>query len=584
MTLEHKITQALGVEQADLVIKNVSLLDVVTGSITETDIAITGQTITGTYDSYEGKEEIDGSGLYAVPGFIDSHLHVESAMITPMEFDRCVLPKGTTTAICDPHEMSNVLGIKALEYFLACSENTWMDLHINLSSCVPATTLETSGAILEAEDLAPFITHNNVIGLAEFMNIGGVLGRDEKALAKLNRFKNDHIDGHLPGIGGKALNAMLSCGISTCHESTDAEQAIEKIQKGVQVLIREGTVCKDLSSLIPVITPFTSASLSFCTDDRNPLDIAEEGHIDHLIRTAIKGGADVASTYRIASWSAARAFGLDKNTEKWQRRGLIAPGYKADIVLLNDLEKVDIHAVIKNGTFITDSLFKQRTTVSPVGMDSIKIRELTEQDFIIRGNGNGTPVIGLINDQIITNELQETLTPDEHGCLNADISADILKLAVLERHGKNGNISLAFVKGFGLKKGAIACSVGHDSHNITVVGVKESDMVLAVNRLKENKGGYAVACDGDVIGELPLPIAGLMSDLPHEQVKSSLETLRRTIAKLDPAITEPMMMLAFLPLCVIPKLKLTDYGLVRFDPLQDHGPVLIQDQRKQTAA
>lgn len=584
MTLGRKINQALGAEKADLVIKNINILDVVTGQITTSDIAITDQTIVGINASYEGKEKIDGSDLYAAPGFIDSHLHIESSMVTPMEFERCVLPKGTTTAICDPHEMSNVLGTKALEYFLTCSENTVFDLFINLSSCVPATPLETSGAILETEDLAPFIEHKNVIGLAEFMNIGGVLGQAPNVLEKLDMFKDQHIDGHLPDIKGHALNAMLSCGISTCHESTSPEEAIEKLQKGVQVLIREGTVCKDLKSLISIIQPFTSASLAFCTDDRNPLDIEEEGHIDHMIRTAIKGGADMASTYRIASWSAARAFGLDKNTNKWQKRGLIAPGYKADIVLLKDLEQCEVHSVIKNGVRVSDPLFENRKQITPIGLKSIKYKTISETDFQIKKTEEDLPVIGLIKDQIVTKALTEKLSPDSDGFLYANPQKDILKLAVVERHGKNGNIGLGFVKGFGLKEGALASSIGHDSHNITVVGAKDSDMAIAVNRLKDNQGGYVVVHNGEVTAELHLPIAGLMSDKPHAEIAKQLKTLRQAIEKLNPAITEPMMMLAFLPLCVIPELKLTDYGLVRFKPPQDQGPVLIQDQRNCSVA
>ncbi|MGA9938668.1 MAG: adenine deaminase [Candidatus Acidiferrales bacterium] len=577
-----RIRQAMGREPADLVIKRVMLLDVVTGELTPSDIAITDHTISGTLSEYNGRTEIDGKGLTAVPGFIDTHVHVESSMITPMEFDRCVLPRGTTTAVCDPHEIANVLGEAALAYFQKCAENTVMDLMVQLSSCVPASPLETSGARLDAASLKKFADHPKTIGLAEFMDIGGVLTLNPATLEKLAAFESESIDGHLPGIRGYALNAMAACGIRNCHESTDLAQAEEKLRKGVQVFIREGTICKDLKALVSLVTTRLSPFLGFCTDDRNPLEIAREGHIDYLVRTAIRLGADPRDVYRVASWSAAQGFGLHKNTPKWQARGLIAPGYKADIVLLSDLQTCTIHSVIKNGRVVTPELFDRRARIEPVGYNSVKNRSVTTADFAVHlsdGAKGEQDVIGIIPGQIVTKHLRFRLPQNSAGEWQRDLENDILKLAVVERHGKNGHIGVGFVKGFGFREGAIASSVGHDSHNISVVGATDKDMAAAVNRIRENQGGYVVARNGKILGEVALPIAGLMSDRSFESVAQDLQRLREATHQLGSAIEDPMMILAFLSLCVVPALKLTDFGLVRFAPPQDESPVLIHDQR-----
>ncbi len=578
-----RIRQAMGREPADLVIKNVTILDVVSGELIESDIAITDHTITGTLAEYHGRTVIDGKGLTAVPGFIDTHVHVESSMITPMEFDRCVLPRGTTTAICDPHEIANVLGEQALVYFQKSAENTLMDLIVQLSSCVPASPLETSGATLDAASLKKFADHPKTIGLAEFMDIGGVLSLNPQTLEKLVAFQGEHIDGHLPGIRGYALNAMAACGIRNCHESTDLAQAEEKLRKGIQVFIREGTICKDLKTLASIVTTRLSPFLRFCTDDRNPLDIFREGHIDYLVRTAIRLGADPRDVYRVATWSAAQGFGLNKNTPKWQARGLIAPGYKADIVLLSDLETCKIHGVLKNGRVVTPELFDARPRIEPVGYNSVKNRRVTPADFAIRATDSAPDaeqdVIGIIPGQIVTKHLRLRLQQNSRGELQRDLEKDVLKLAVVERHGKNGHIAVGFVKGFGFREGAIASSVGHDSHNISVVGASDEDMAVAVNRIRENQGGYVVARSGKILGEIALPIAGVMSDRSFEDVSRDLQGLREAAHQIGSSIEDPTMVLAFLSLCVIPALKLTDFGLVRFAPPQDEGPVLIHDQR-----
>jgi adenine deaminase len=579
--LTNRIKQAMGREKADLVIKGITVLDLVTGELGKSDIAITDQTITGTYAQYDGHNVIDGKGLTAVPGFIDTHVHVESSLITPMEFDRCVLPRGTTTAICDPHEISNVLGEPALAYFQKCSENAVMDLLIQLSSCVPATSLETSGAALGAQSLKNFTNHSNTIGLAEFMDIGGVLGLNPSTLEKLVIFQDEHIDGHLPAIRGYALNAMAACGVRNCHESTDLEQAEEKLRKGIQVLIREGTISKDLKTLVSLVNTRLSPFLGFCTDDRNPLEIAREGHIDHLIRTAIQLGADPRDVYRVASWSAAQGFGLHKNTPKWQARGLIAPGYKADVVLLNDLRTCDIHSVVKNGQMVTPDLFDRRPRIDPIGYNSIKIRPMIADDFAIQATEDSSieDVIGVIKNQLVTEHLRLRLPRNHNQEMQRDLENDVLKMAVIERHGKTGNIAIGFVKGFGFREGAISSSVGHDSHNITVVGATDGDMALAVNRIRENQGGYVVVRNGQVLGQIALPVAGIMSDQSFEDVSRDLQDLRQASQKIGSSLEDPTTMLAFLSLSVIPALKLTDFGLVRFAPPQDEGPVLIHDQR-----
>lgn len=555
--LKQRIDQAMGRNRADLVIKNVRLLNVATGSIDETDIAICGDTIVGTYDRYDGVVEIDGKGRFAVPGFIDTHVHCESTLVAPSEFDRCVLPRGTTTAICDPHEICNVMGEAGLQYFLDSAMTTALDLRVQLSSCVPATHLETAGARLKADDLARHRHHPKVIGLAEFMNFPGVLWKDEETLDKLAEFYGAHIDGHSPLVTGKELNAYLSCGIRNCHECTSQAEAREKIAKGMQVLIRDGSVSKDVDALSGLIDPVTSPFLAFCTDDRNPLDIAEEGHLDHLIRRAIANGADIAATYRTATWSAARGFGL-------KDRGLVAPGYLADIVLLDDLAQCTVSQVIRSGKPVSAETFAGRTSPPPVGLKSIKRDRIVAEDLAIPASGPGTPVIGVLPNKIITEALQATV-PYRNGRRHADPDNDILKIVVVERHGFTRNIGKGFVKGFGIRSGALASSVGHDSHNICAVGSSDADMVVAINRLIEIGGGFVAVKDGAVVGELALPVAGLMSLKPFEAVEHELEALRASVKTLGCPLAEPFLQLAFLPLPVIPHLKITDMGLVDVD-------------------
>ncbi len=552
------IDQARGKGPADLVIKSVGIFDLTSGEIATGDIAIAGDRIVGTHERYTGATEIDGSGLLAVPGFIDSHVHCESTLVPPLEFDRCVVPRGTTTAICDPHEICNVLGIPGLKFFLESAAVTVMDLRVQLSSCVPATHLETSGARLEAEDLLPFKHHPKVLGLAEFMNVPGVLNKDPGVLRKLAAFSDVQIDGHSPLLSSYDLNAYIAAGVRNCHETTSAAEAREKLAKGMQILIREGTVSKDLAALAELLTTERAPFLAFCTDDRNPLDIAEEGHIDHLIRAAIGRGVRPLDAYRAATWSAARHFGLVD-------RGLVAPGQRADIVLLEDLATCKIHSVICRGAPVTPDRFKARPDVPLVGLDSVKLRPVTAATFLMpAGVGAPPPVIGIRPGQILTDRLALDVSRRD-GALVADVARDILKVAVLGRHNDHGNVGHGFVKGFGIVRGAIASSIGHDSHNVCVIGCNDQDMGIAVNRLIELKGGFAAAADGKLVGELALPIAGLMSDQPFETVEQGLRRLRAVVSDLGTTLHEPFLQMAFLALPVIPHLRITDKGLVDVD-------------------
>ncbi|MEO1112619.1 MAG: adenine deaminase [Pseudomonadota bacterium] len=563
--LKRAIAAGAGKEPSDLVLKNVKLFNVIDGSCRETDIAIVGDRIVGTYGRYEGVDMLDGEGRVAVPGFIDTHLHVESSLVTPFEFDRCVLPHGVTTAICDPHEISNVLGAEGIRYFLDASLETLMDLKVNLSSCVPATSFETAGASLEIGDLLPFSDHPSVIGLAEFMNFPGVLACDPNVLAKLAAFQDGHIDGHAPLLSGLDLNGYLAAGIRTDHEATSAEEALEKLSKGMTILMREGSVSKDLEALAPILTPDVSAFVALCTDDRNPLDIAEEGHLDSMVRRLIAKGIRPLDAYRAASWSGANAFGL-------RDRGLLAPGKRADIVLLDDFEDCRVSRVVCGGRLVTDAAFQSRGSVAPVGLASVKAEPVAASDFDIPARNDETSVIGVLPGKIITEHLVKRL-PVADGKTLPDLEQDVLKVAVVERHGRSGNIGLGFVHGFGMKRGAIASSVGHDSHNICVVGADDRSVANAVNRVIAMKGGFAVADSDSVLAELALPVAGLMSLESFETVRGDLETLRAAAKSLGCTLEEPFLQVAFLPLPVIPHLKITDHGVFDVDrfELVDQG-------------
>ncbi|MDK9694785.1 MAG: adenine deaminase [Siculibacillus sp.] len=557
-SISRAVDQGRGIAAADLVLKGGRFLDLVTGELVASDVAICGDLIVGTFGDYRGVREIDVTGRVIVPGFVDSHLHVESSLLTPQAFDRCVVPHGVTTAICDPHEIANVLGRDAFEFFLASAETTVVDLRIMLSSCVPSTDhLETSGARLTADDLLAFADHPKVLGLAEFMNFPGVFAHDPGCMAKLVAFSGRHVDGHAPLMRGLDLNGYLAAGIRTDHEATTAEEALEKIRKGMTVLIREGSVSKDLHLLAPVLTERTSPFMAFCTDDRNPLDIAEEGHLDFVVRSAIRLGVTPLAAYRASSWAAARAFRLHD-------RGLVAPGWRADLVVLDDFEDCRVSRVIAAGRPVEEALFAARRRIEPIGRRSIRARRVSAEDFRTPGAGPTTPVIGILPGRIVTERRDLTL-PFADGARGVDLAQDVIKIAVVERHGRTGGIGRAFTQGFGLKRGAIAASVGHDAHNITVCGVDDADMAVAVNRMAEIEGGFVVVEGGRVLAELPLASAGLMSLRGHEIVRDRLVRLRAASKGLGVTLGEPFLQMAFLPLPVIPHLKVTDKGLVDVD-------------------
>ena len=507
--LSQLIDQGRGVAPADIVLRGGKVFCLITGELLDGDVAICGDTIVGICDDYEGRQVIDVTGQILVPGFIDTHLHIESSMVTPFEFDRCVLPRGVTTAICDPHEIANVIGPDGIGYFQDAAMRTLMDIRVQLSSCVPSTDMETSGAEILADDLRPLMGHPQGIGLAEFMNYPGVLFKDPDALAKLELFRGGHIDGHCPQLSGRDLNGYIAAGIRTEHEATTADEAREKLRKGMRVLIREGSVSKDLHALAEVLDERTAPYMCLCTDDRNPLDIAEHGHLDYMIRELIRLGVPALAVYRAASLSGAEAFGL-------KDRGQIAPG---------------------------------------------KAPRVTPEDFRSPANSSTTDVIGIIEGKIITEHLHEDIVIED-GDKRPDPARDLIRIAVVERHGKNGNIATGFVRGFGLQRGAIASTVCHDHHNIAVVGADYADMALAANRLSDIEGGFVVAMGGKVLAECPLPVAGLMSLAPFEEVHAQLSALREASKSLGVTLEVPFLQLAFLALPVIPALKITDRGLV----------------------
>ena len=552
--LETRIAQGRGDRPADLVLRGGAAFDLTTGALIDGDVAICGDTIVGIGAAYEGRAVIDVAGLTLVPGFIDTHLHIESSLVTPLEFDRCVTPRGVTTAICDPHEIANVLGVDGIRYFQEASAHALMDIRVQLSSCVPSTDMETAGAEIGAEDLRAVMGHPSGIGLAEVMNYPGVIHRDPDMMAKLRLFEGGHMDGHCPQLTGRDLNAYCAAGIRTEHEATTAQEAREKLQKGMRVLIREGSVSKDLDALRPVLTEITAPYMCLCTDDRNPLDIGEEGHLDWMIRRLIAQGVPPLAAYRAASLSGAEAFGL-------RDRGLIAPGRRADIVALGSLEDCDARLVLCAGRVADAAAFAARGGVAPVGRGSVQAPKVAAADFRHGGNRAQTDVIGILEGKILTEHLHAEITPEE-GDKRPDVARDLVRIAVVERHGKNGNIATGFVRGFGLRAGAIASTVCHDHHNIACVGVDYADMAVAVNRMAEIEGGFVVVEGGRVQAELPLPVAGLMSLEPFEAVRERLVELRAAAASLGVGLHEPFLQLAFLALPVIPALKITDRGLV----------------------
>jgi adenine deaminase len=553
--LTRRIDAALGKIPCDLVIKNVRYLDVFSCEWREGDVAVIDGVIVGTDAGYSGRREISGKGKYLVPGFIDAHVHLESSLMMPGEFERTVVPRGTTTAICDPHELANVMGVPGIQTFLDAASAMKLDLRVMLSSCVPATHLETNGGgTLGVKDLIPLRGHAKALGLAEMMNFPGLLASDPAALEKVAAFSDGVMDGHAPMLRGNALSAYAACGISSCHESSELEEAAEKLRKGVAVWIREGSVAKDLDALVPLLTVETSTTLGFCTDDRNPLDIIEEGHLDHLVRRAVHHGVKPEIAFRAASWSVARHYALDRGPD---RTGAISPGYRADFVLLDDSKSVSISKTYRAG--VPDDELEYLTTKATQFKNSILCDEISASE--LEGIDGNVHVIEVEHGKILTGR-----------SVAASNTRGVAKLAVKERYGKGLAPATAYVRGFGENfTGAIASSVGHDSHNLIAVGAKTADMAAAMNALRKTGGGFCVVKDGAVLAELALPLGGLMTNASAAEIRTNLSALKEASRSVGCELPEPFLQLAFLSLPVIPTLKLTDRGLVDVDRFEIIG-------------
>ncbi|HZE20729.1 MAG TPA: adenine deaminase [Desulfobaccales bacterium] len=561
--LQKRLQAARGEVPADLVLSGARVANVYTGEWQDTGVALFDGIIVGLGD-YHGPR-LDLGGRYLLPGFIDGHLHLESSMLTPPELARALLPLGTTTVVADPHEIANVWGNAGLDYLLTASEGLPVDFFFMLPSCVPASPLETSGVRLEAADLEPYRRHPRVLGLAEVMNFPGLVAGDPGLLAKLALFPQGPLDGHAPLLSGKGLNAYRLAGIGSDHECTRPAEAREKLALGFYVMLREGSLAKNLSDLLPALTPASRRRAMLVTDDSHPEDLARTGHLNHLLRRAVSLGLDPLSAVTLATLNPAEYFRL-------RDRGALAPGLAADLVVVSDLTEFRIDKVFKNGTLVVDEgkITLPEVSAPPAPVSPLRVKDLDLQVFsppAPSAAGSLVKVIGLIPDQLLTDK-RLFPAPVRDGRLAADPGRDLLKLAVVERHHGTGNVGLGMVQGFGLPRGALASSVAHDSHNIVVVGAREADMLAAVRHLVDLGGGMAVVAGGRVLADLPLPIAGLISPWPLERVAGAYRRLKQAYHDLGGTLPDPFMALSFLALPVIPALKLTDLGLVDVDRFQ----------------
>lgn len=550
------INAARGLEKADLVIKNANLVNVLTYEIYKTDIAITDGIIVGIGADYSGDTEIDVNGKFVTPSFIDGHVHLESSMLMPSEFAKLVVPSGTTTVITDPHEISNVLGLHGISFIKNAVEGLPLDVYCMLPSCVPATSFETSGFDLHSYDLSMLIDRPWILGLAEMMNFTGVLNNDPDVMSKIElaHAHNKRIDGHAPQLSGKDLCAYVASGVSSDHECTTPEEAKEKLRLGIYVMVREGTAAKDLNALIPVLKEMNTDKCIFVTDDRHPLDL--KTHINGMVRTCVKAGIDPIKAIRIASLNPAEYFGL-KNV------GAIAPGYCADLLVLPDLESFEPELVIKDGNIVAQNgHLKNLDTKEIAGATrgSVNVRWIERNAFQIEAKTDSVKAIEVIPNQLITRAVNAKIQVVE-GFAESNVEEDVLKICVIERHRASGNIGRGFVKGFKLKSGAIASTVAHDSHNMVIIGTNDEDMYRAAVRIIKMQGGKVVVNNGEILAELPLPIAGLMSDKDYEFVTSSCDKLNSAAASLGCTLGDPFMAMGFLSLPVIPELKITDKGV-----------------------
>lgn len=556
ISLGDRIKAARGEIYADLLIKNAQVINVFSGEIQKTDVAVFQGMIAG-FGRYKAKKTIDIRGMYLSPGLIDGHVHIESSMVLPLEFAKGIVPLGTTIVVIDPHEIANVFGLEGIKFMAKYGKNIPLDIFIMLPSCVPATDMETSGGRLGYHDLSIFADKPWVLGLAEMMNYSGVIYRDNSVLKKIGIMKGKVIDGHAPGLSGKSLSAYISAGIRSDHECTTIEEAREKLEKGMYIMLREGTIAKNLKTLLPLITTENSRRFMFVTDDRNPVDIINEGHINFMVKTAIKWGIDPITAVRMATLNPAEYFHLNEF-------GAIAPGYNADFIVFDSLKNFNIKKVFKKGRLVAENgyLIPEILSEHPIHLrSSMNVRPLSADDLKVKAGGRLIKVIEIVSGQLITRKRIEKARV-EKGEIISDVDRDILKVAVIERHLASGSVGIGFVKGFGLKRGAIASSVSHDSHNIITVGTNDRDMLSAVNEIIHLKGGQVVVKDGKVIESLPLPIAGLMSDKSLNEVKEGVERVNFAAKRLGCKLTHPFMSLSFLSLPVIPELKITDKGLI----------------------
>ena len=554
--LKKEIDITLNKTKIDLLIKNVKLINTFSGDIYKTDIAVHNGKIAG-FGEYRAKNVIDARGMFASPGFIDGHVHIESSMVKIPEFAKVVLPCGTTSVVIDPHEIANVLGMEGIKYMLSSSVDAMLGVYVMLPSCVPSTNLETSGAMLSSHDLSLLLNDERILGIAEIMNYPGVINKDEELLKKIAIANNKIIDGHAPFLSGKNLYAYISAGIRSDHESSDIQEAREKLRAGMFVMIREGTAAKNLKSLICLVNNSNSRKFLFVTDDRHLDDIEVEGHINYLVKKAIEYGVEPLKAVQMATINAAEYFGL-KNL------GAILPGYLADIIIFDDLKKMNIKMVFKNGVLVSkegqiiDGIIKEYKEKL---RGTINVRWIEHDDFALKAETKKARVINVIPNEIITKMSIENVKGDG-GYVSSDTERDILKIAVIERHMASGRIAKGLVRGFKLKKGAIASSISHDSHNIVVIGTHDGDMYEAAVGVVKMQGGITAALNGQILESLPLPVAGLMSDRSADFVKTKIKRLKEVARYLGSDLPDPFMAMSFLTLPPIPEIKITDRGII----------------------
>ncbi len=558
--LKKLIDVAAGRIPADVVIKNCRIVNVFTGEISDGTIAFCEGHIAGIGD-YEGQKEFDAEGRYAVPGFIDSHIHIESSYVRPEEIGRLLVPHGTSTIVADPHEIVNVCGIKGLDYMMEAAKRTALDIKYMLPSCVPAAPFEDAGAVIGAAEMEEPILREGILGLGEFMNFPGVINAADSDLEKIIIAKKagKPIDGHVPGISGKELNAYASTGILTDHECSTVQEMKERLERGMYVLMRQGSACHNLRTLLKGLTPENSRRCLLCSDDRQPRTILHEGHLDNHLRICIDEGVDPVTAIRMATLNAAECYGL-------KDRGAIAPGYRADVVLLDDLKDFHVSRVwiggeltAEEGRYLPEIEFYDTSSVK----GSVVLKDFSAEKFKMHLKSNVINAIGILPGGVVTEKLAEKIELDKNGEFVRNPEVDLVKVAVVERHHGTGKAACGFLKGYGIKKGAIAVSVAHDSHNIIVVGISDEEMEFAVNSLARQEGGIVLVKEGKVIESMPLPIAGLMSEESGEWVEKKLTDIHEKAAS-ELGISgevEPVMTLCFMSLPVIPELKLTARGL-----------------------